>query len=325
MREAGARGPASPPNMPPTSMIKGVSPRAAPVVPTKGSPPAPPVTPAKPTAPLAAKVAPQTVAAVAKPIRQPSSPGHPVAPLPPRRSVPDASPKAIDSSDNAQADDTQVDHRAPLAAMLRSAAAQPPPVVQPPPLVQPPPVVQPPPLVQPSPPVQASPPTPAFASMPPIDVSFDRASVPAPSPPREDPEARVRAAVAEAVAPLNQTIRELQRRIEELERRPVQQSAAAFNVLPSGAAASAVEPYRQPQASYPGAIAVPVAAPSAPAVIARAPEIDLAAIARSGSVDMEGALDGRRRRRNLAIKFVVFLVVVFGGLFAALANSYSPH
>ena len=163
--------------------------------------------------------------------------------------------------------------------------------------------------------------------MPPIDVSFDRASMPAPSPPREDPEPRIRAAVAEAVAPLNQIIRELQRRIEELERRPAPHATGAFNVVPSATAPSAAEPYRQPQASYPGAIAVPVAAPSAPAVVARAPALtyDLAAIDRSVSVEMDGALDGRRRRRGLAIKFVLFLVIVFGSLFAALAYSYSPH
>jgi hypothetical protein len=308
MREAGARGPATPPNTPPTSMIKGVSPRAAPVVQAKGSPPAPPVTPAKPKAPLAPKIPPQPSGAAAKPVRQPSSPDLPVAPLPPWRTVPDASNN----------DDTQVD-RAPAAALLRAAIAQAPvaPVVQPPvaPVVQPPvaPVVQPP-VTAPAPP-----------SIAPVDVSFDRASVAVPPLPREDAEIRVRATVAEAVAPLNQTIRELLRRVEELERRPVPQPAAAVSVVASPAVATPADAYRQPQPSYPAAISVPAAPPSAPAVIARAPTLDVAAIERDVHIDVDFALDGRRRRRRLAITFVLFLVVVFGGLFAALANSYTPH
>jgi hypothetical protein len=308
MREAGARGPASPPNTPPTSMIKGVSPRAAPVVQAKGSPPAPPVTSAKPKAPLAPRVPPQPPVGAARPVRQPSSPDVPVAPSPPWRSIPDASTN----------DDTQVD-RAPAAALLRAAIVQPPvaPVAQPPiaPVAQPPvaPVAQ--------PPVAAA--TPSIA---PVDVSFDRASVAVPPLPREDAEIRVRATVAEAVAPLNQTIRELLRRIEDLERRPVPQPAAAVSVAAAPpAVAMTAEAYRQPQPSYPAAISVPAAPPSAPAVIARAPALDIAAIERDVHIDVDFALDGRRRRRRLAITFVLFLVVVFGGLFAALANSYTPH
>jgi hypothetical protein len=162
--------------------------------------------------------------------------------------------------------------------------------------------------------------------MPPVDVSFEPASIAAPSQAREDAEARVRIAVAQAVAPLNQTIRELQRRIEELERRPAAQApAAAFNVVASTVSAVPVEAYRQRQASHPGAIAVPSPAASAPALAARAQVLDVAAIDRTVSVDADFALDGRRRRRRLVITFVLFLVAVFGGLFAALANSYAPH
>ena len=124
------------------------------------------------------------------------------APLPPWRSVPDVSTN----------DDTQVD-RAPAAALLRARSCKPPvaPVVQPP--------------VARCRRVRRLTP-----SMAPVDVSFDRPSVAVPSLPREDAEIRVRATVAEAVAPLNQTIRELLRRIEELERRPVPQPAAAVSV-----------------------------------------------------------------------------------------------
>jgi hypothetical protein len=156
--------------------------------------------------------------------------------------------------------------------------------------------------------------------MPPVDVSFDRASVPAPSPPREDPEARARA-IAEVIAPLQQTIRELLRRIEELERRPVQAAAPALvHPAPTAPMAVPAEPYRHPQPSYPAAIAVPVAI--------RAPAVAREPVSPGSVADIDidaGVLDGRRRRRRLAITFVLLLLVVFGSLFGALAYSYTPH
>jgi hypothetical protein len=37
------------------------------------------------------------------------------------------------------------------------------------------------------------------------------------------------------------------------------------------------------------------------------------------------AFDGGRRRRRMIVLFSLFLLVVFGGLFAMLADSYAPH
>jgi hypothetical protein len=57
----------------------------------------------------------------------------------------------------------------------------------------------------------------------------------------------------------------------------------------------------------------------------RAPILDVAAIERDASIHIDGAIDGRRRKVRLAVTFVLLLLVVFGGLFAALAYSYAPH
>jgi hypothetical protein len=150
-----------------------------------------------------------------------------------------------------------------------------------------------------------------------------------------DPSALVRAAVGEALAPVQHAFRDLQRRIEDLERRPaaapaVVSVAAAPAITPAHAAASAVAapaPYRPPQATYPGPGVVSLAPiPITVGSIApRPPLFDVAAIERDASVVIDGALDGRRRKVRLALTFVLILLVIFGGLFAALANSYQPH
>ena len=57
----------------------------------------------------------------------------------------------------------------------------------------------------------------------------------------------------------------------------------------------------------------------------RRPVLDVAAIERDASIQIDGALDGRRRKLRLALTFTLLLLVVFGGLFAALAYSYTPH
>jgi hypothetical protein len=61
------------------------------------------------------------------------------------------------------------------------------------------------------------------------------------------------------------------------------------------------------------------------AVLPQAATLDIAAINRDVHIDMDGALDGSKRRRRLALTFVLLLLVVFGGLFGALAHSYTPH
>jgi hypothetical protein len=112
----------------------------------------------------------------------------------------------------------------------------------------------------------------------------------------------VRAAVEQAIAPLDGAMRDLQRRLEDVERRP-----AIAPVIMAEAAPRAA-PMGQPQPGY---------HPQARA-------IDLAAIERSVALGPEmRALDGRRRRTRLVVTVVLACLVVFAGLFAALAQSYS--
>ncbi len=151
--------------------------------------------------------------------------------------------------------------------------------------------------------------------------------------PQQDPSALVRAAVGEALAPVQHAFRDLQRRIEDLERRPAAAPAvvgvapAPAAGIPAAQAVVAPAPYRPPQATYPGPGVVSLAPiPITVASIApRPPLFDVAAIERDASVVIDGALDGRRRKVRLALTFVLILLVIFGGLFAALANSYQPH
>ncbi len=150
--------------------------------------------------------------------------------------------------------------------------------------------------------------------------------------PQEDPRIFARAVIEEALVPVHNAFRDLQRRIEEIERRPLA-TAATVGAAHSPAAATAMAtaaalqtPYRAPQETYPGAggsmAPIPVTLGSrAP----RPPILDIGAIERDTNVVIDGALDGRRRKTRLAITFVLLLLVVFGGLFAALAYSYQPH
>jgi hypothetical protein len=142
----------------------------------------------------------------------------------------------------------------------------------------------------------------------------------------------VRSAVGEALAPVQLAFRDIQRRLDDLERRPVTVAASAPPI-------TVPAPMRPPQATYPGGAAAPgsvVPVSVAPASIVpipvtvasiapRPPIFDIAAIERDVSIQIDGAIDGRRRKRRLALTFVLVLLVLFGGLFAALANSYAPH
>jgi hypothetical protein len=132
--------------------------------------------------------------------------------------------------------------------------------------------------------------------------------------PREEAEAATRAAVDHALAPVQQTVRELLRRIEELEKRPAQ---TTISVAPA-------DGYRQPQPSYPDGYRQPQASYAGVSITPRAPVLDVAAIERDASIQVDGALDGRKRKRRLAITFALLLILVFGGLFGALAHSYTP-
>jgi hypothetical protein len=136
---------------------------------------------------------------------------------------------------------------------------------------------------------------------------------------REDPRAAVRLQVEQALAPVLQSMRDMHRRLDDLERRPAPMVVGAA----APAIASALpEPPRQaaaPQAGPPSAIPVTVASLSP-----RAPIFDVKAIERDVTVVVDGALDGSKRRLRLGLTFAFILLAVFGGLFFALAQSYRP-
>ena len=77
--------------------------------------------------------------------------------------------------------------------------------------------------------------------------------------PHEDPRILARAVIEEALVPVHNAFRDLQRRIEEIERRPLATAAtvgAAHSPAAATAAATAAAlqtPYRAPQETYPGA------------------------------------------------------------------------
>ncbi len=151
----------------------------------------------------------------------------------------------------------------------------------------------------------------------------------APAATAEDLRAIVRAAMGESLVPVQQAFRDINRRIEDLERRPAVTAPAVIAAAP--VAATAAAPYRPPQATHPGGSLAPIPvtlgllAPGPVSLTPRAPILDVAAIERDASVTIDGAIDGRKRKVRLAITFVLLLLVVFGGLFAALAYSYQPH
>lgn len=140
----------------------------------------------------------------------------------------------------------------------------------------------------------------------------------------------VRVAVEEAVAPLRRALRDLEHRVEELERRPyaaaIAAPVAARASTQAGPAAAGVAPGLA-VATPPAAVVVAQPAAAAHPVTAPAPPLlDVHAIEHDVSIDVDlGALDGRRRRRRHVIAFVVLIVLVFGGMFTALAASYMPH
>jgi len=108
------------------------------------------------------------------------------------------------------------------------------------------------------------------------------------------------------VAPLQQSLREMERRIDALERRSIA-TAAPHVAVPAAA----------PQVVY--ATARTASLPSAAV-------LDVATIERNVVLDVDvSAFDSGRRRRRLLIAVVIAIVIVFGGLFALLAQSYARH
>jgi hypothetical protein len=160
-----------------------------------------------------------------------------------------------------------------------------------------------------------------------------RAPAPPQHEPHEDPRVIVRAAVSEALAPVQQVFRDIQRRLDELERRPIVVAPAPAVAPAPPAGMRAPQPTLAggltaagadlPVSVVPGSVApIPVTVGS---IAPRPALLDIAAIERDVNVKIDGALDGRKRKVRLFVTFTLVLLVLFGGLFAALANSYAPH
>jgi hypothetical protein len=332
MTQSSTKGPGSPPKPPPTPIAKGVAPRA---VLAKAVGPAP-VAPAKvgvPTAPTAPKVAATTGAIAPKPPLQPSAPDHALEPIPAWRSVPETSalgapaPVAIPSvTETAPWRAVPEPNVAPplvttpvASAPVNTTAVTPP---------QPPVGVVTPPKTPATVAVAAvTPPQPAVAAVapapPPARAPAVTSAGIAPQP-HEDPRALARAAVEDALGPVHQAFRELQRRIEELERRATAAAAAAASPASPVATSAPLALSSIPAPYRPAASIAPIPVTLA-SLAPRPPVLDVAAIERDSTVSIDGAIDGRRRRLRIALTFVLLLLVVFGGLFAALAYSYTPH
>jgi hypothetical protein len=170
--------------------------------------------------------------------------------------------------------------------------------------------------------------------------------------PNVDIPAIARAAVDQALVPIFRALGDLDRRIESLERLAAAARAPAAAVAPPPAPLHVHVPVPAPAfapapplilAPAPVRAPAPAIAPAPPAApdpyaaaiaapnqaISRAPQpslaplLDVAAINREISLDFS-PFDAGRRRRRLVIALTVALLIVFGGLFAMLAQSYSP-
>jgi hypothetical protein len=158
-----------------------------------------------------------------------------------------------------------------------------------------------------------------------------QASAKAAAIPTEDVRAIVKLAVDAALAPVLASLRDLERRIA-----PIERLAAAASVAPpplpqaqarppDRAAAAIARP-----ASPPAAVAAPAPIAASAAPVARSPYalptpgpvLDLAAIDRDQSIDIDMPFDGARRRRRMAVGCGMIFVLSLGGLLAILIHSY---
>jgi hypothetical protein len=129
----------------------------------------------------------------------------------------------------------------------------------------------------------------------------------------------VRTVMEDALFPLQRALVEAQQRIADLERRPA--SAAPTVVLSAMPAPVAAGP-----TAYTSAMAAPArAAMPQYSTAPPTPLLDVAAIERDIPLDFNNPFDGARRRRRMAWFTVIALLAIFGGLFALLADSYTPH
>jgi hypothetical protein len=146
--------------------------------------------------------------------------------------------------------------------------------------------------------------------------------------PREEIQTLIRAAVAEGAAGMlaeaTRLFHSLERRIVELERRTVELEHRPAAVLPAPPPMGQPAPVRADvMGAVPAAAYAPVPVSRAPMPLA--PTLDVAQIERDVHVEIDSALDGGRRKRRLLILVVVVFLLVFGGLFGLLAQSYSHH
>jgi hypothetical protein len=133
-------------------------------------------------------------------------------------------------------------------------------------------------------------------------------------------DALARALVEEAMEPVRRSLREAEVRMADLERRLAAALAApaqpAVALLPEGGAVAYVPAARAPAVAPAQLRSVP----PAPLLIREA----LAQDVPLNAADIR-PFDGSRRRRRMIVLFVLFLLIVFGGLFAMLAESYMPQ
>ena len=304
MSQAGARGPGSPPKPPPPAPARPAA--------TGASPPVPPVAP---KGVAAAKVAPAAPPArVGKTtmlgVQAPKGPPPPVVAAPP------------DADDSWDVAPTRIEERPAAAAPAPSPAA--PAVAQ---AAAPPPAAAAPPAAPAATPVVASPvaqaatpvaaPVAAHPAPPP-------AAPPAPALTASDVRLIVRTLLDDALLPLQRALVEAQQRIADLERRPAA-VAHAHAPAPTVIVAPTPAPPLAAVPAYTSAMAAPVRSIAPVYSQPPAPLLDVAAIERDIPLDFNNPFDGRRRRRRMAIFVVFALIAIFGGLFALLADSYTPH
>jgi hypothetical protein len=124
----------------------------------------------------------------------------------------------------------------------------------------------------------------------------------------------LQATIEAALAPMQRTLADLARRVEELERRP--QAAALIAASAAAAPRALMRSYPSLDAGGPPEIRMPARSHHS---------LDVAAIERDTSIVVDDALNGRSRRRRLVLALVFLFVALFGVLGYAVARSYAPH
>ena len=150
---------------------------------------------------------------------------------------------------------------------------------------------------------------------------------------REEARTLMQQVLEESLAPLHFGLRELERRLEALERRPPPAPAPAPTAVVHAAAPPVPAPVAQPVAPAP---VIPPAVATLPLLpqlqpVVRAPppgayggilvgaQAQLPAPPRLPSFDYDVVpFDGARRKRRVVALFALLITVIFGALFAAL-------